>query len=662
MQRHKLISGVLLIIAAVAIAFAFPSVREAVFGAKADLSNYVLADVKQDRFSITVTQRGTVSSLRESMLSSRVEGLTTIIFVAPEGSVVQGPLRSTIAGKVIDIQKSGGHLNIIVQPPAVLIGNRFVQLHVPGRPVSHTIDAGKFTKPIVEVGDIVDERDMLAGDIVCELDSSAIVDKERQQQIAVTQGSADVEKARKNIEIQINQNQSDQAKARLDEDLAKLDLKKFVEGERSQQANELRGSVLIAQEELTQNEESYQYFKRLAKKGYKNQVELETARVAVVKAKNKLAVAREKLKVLTDYTFERTYKELKEKAAETGRELKRVRLQGLAALAQFRAELNSKRLTLSVQLAKLRLLQEQIKACRMVAPQAGKVIYVPQESRGREPTVIEEGTTVYQRQRIISLPDFSQMRVKVKIPEAKINNVREGLETKISVDALPGRVFRGVIMDVPDVPVRGDWPNRDLMLFVIDVLITDKQIADLKPGMNAKVDIIADERDDIVQAPVQSVLSIGGKHVSWVIPAGGSQVERRDDIEIGATNNQVVEIVSGLKPGDRVVMNAKKQFEREIAELRSQWEGEESKRRKSRLRAGKSKSRRKKRTARKQPDIMAGFRQMDKNKDGVLEKSEVPAQIKSNFDKMDADKNGKINKTEWRKAIEAWMKKSRGGR
>lgn len=611
--------------------------------------------------------------MKESTLASHVEGTTTIIFIVPEGTNVSAPVESEIKGTVREIQESGEHRNILVEPEPVAIKQPGMFFFFRHEPVSYVAKMDKYTQVLVKPGDKVKPGQYLAGDVVCELDSSLLVEQEKQQQILVTQAGADLEKARKNVEIQMNQNLSDEAKGKLALELAILDLKKFVKGERDQQANELRGEVLIAQEELTQADEAYQFAKRLAKKGYKNQVELETARIAVVKARNKLAVAKEKLTVLTDYTFERTLKELTEKVDEARRELKRVRLQGLAALAQFHAEFSSRILTSSVEVEKLNRLRRQIKACKLVAPQNGKVVYAKQSSRRSEPEVIEEGTTVRERQKIISLPDFSQMKVEVKIHESKINNVSEGLEAKILVDALPDRTFQGVVSFVPDVPVQGSFPNRDLMLFETMVQITDEKIGELKPGMNAKVEIIADERDDVLQAPIQSIVDVGGSYVAWVVPKGQKRAELRKDIKIGATNSEFVEIKSGLKEGDLVVMNVKKRYSSEISALRDEYETNRPKAKKKKRGGRKTAAKRspggKKRngaksSARKKRggDPMQWFRGMDKNSDGAIDKSEAAGPMADNFDQMDANKDGKIDSGEFGKAMQARRKKAGGGR
>src|SRR5205085_6555318 len=72
-------------------------------------------------------------------------------------------------------------------------------------------------------------------DLVIELDSSALVDKERQQDIAVTQAESAKQTAEKDVEIQTTQNDSDIAAAKLKLQLAEIDLRKFEEGDSKQQ-------------------------------------------------------------------------------------------------------------------------------------------------------------------------------------------------------------------------------------------------------------------------------------------------------------------------------------------------------------------------------------------------------------------------------------------
>jgi HlyD family secretion protein len=647
----------------------FSSLKSWAFGSNETNPDLVFETVKSGPFVVAVTESGSLSSLKNSTLSSSVEGTTTIIFIVPEGTEVKAPITSKVAGTVIEIVTSGDQRTIVVESDPIIRSTPWFFLQFPGIRVEHSPTMGKSTKLLVEQGDHVKVGDYLAGDVLCELDSSALVEKEKTQQIAVTQASANLEKARKDVEITLNQNLSDLAAARLKLELARLDLRKFVEGEKVQQENEGKGNVLIAQDEMTQADETYQYYIRLAKKGYRSQVELETQRIKLVQAKNKLDVARDKLNVLQQYTFERTYRELKALAEEAGRELKRTNLKGLAALATFQAESRAKQLTFSVEQEKLERLQRQIKACKLVAPQDGKVQYANQRSRRSEVVVIEEGVSVRERQRIINLPDFSQMKVEAKIHESKISNVREGLRARIRIAAIPDRVFNGIVETVPDVPVKGEWPNTDLMLYETMIRITD-DVSTLKPGMNANVAIIAQERDNVLQIPIQAIVAIGDSYVVYIRDDSTKGASIRHDVKIGASNAKMIEVKGGLQEGEQVVMNPMTSFGEEIAELRAAANQKKAKanakaagKRKPYRGKGGGKTGGKKRGKRRRPNDEAEFKKLDKNGDGKIDKSEADPRMAQFFDRFDTDKNGTIDLREFKAAMarmRAFMKKKTG--
>src|SRR3990172_2979350 len=249
-----------------------------------------------------------------------------------------------------------------------------------------------------------------AGDVVCELDASALIEQREKQEIAVTQADGEHRKAIENLEIQKTQNESNLSAATLKHKLAVLDLDAF-SGQKSQEENELRGNVLLAEDELSQAQEDYDFYIRNAKKGYANQQEVEGRRIRVNQAANKQKVAEEKLALLKDYTFKRRQSELDANKAESEREIERVQRTGKAALAGFEADKHAKELTLKLENDKLKKLNQQIAACKLIAPQRGEVVYSePDGRRGNDPQTIQEGASVRERQQILKLPDLSQMK------------------------------------------------------------------------------------------------------------------------------------------------------------------------------------------------------------------------------------------------------------
>ena len=532
-------------------AVAWPAIQKWIDSNPEEFPEFITENVKLAPFRITVTERGTLDSLKNATLKNTVEGSTTIISIVTEGSQVQAPVQSKVDGVVEKVDES-----------LIIVRNANDEL------VEHVVTPGEFTTALVEPGDEVKAGENLAGDLVCELDSSMLTDKEKQQQILVTQSEADLKKGEENVAIQKTQNESDIAAGKLAVELAALDLEKFEKGESIQTENEIKSEITLAEETLTQARENYEFNNRIAKKGYKTLNEVETLRIAAKDAELKLAIAKEKLDVHKKYTYKRTIKELTENAAESGRELKRVERSGIAALTQFQAELKARQLTFEVETGKLADLRRQIKACRLIAPANGKVVYASQQSRRSEPIVIEEGAAVRERQTIIKLPDFTQMKVDARIHESKISQIQVGLSVRIRVDAFPETIFNGVMDSVSDVPVAGSWPNMDLKEYEAAIRITDsiEKIQELKPGLTAGLEIIVDEGGDgnVLQIPVQGVVSAGGEYSVFVLTPKGPE---RRTVEIGRTNDTAIELTKGVEVGEKVILNPRTHFSSEIEDL-----------------------------------------------------------------------------------------------
>ncbi len=72
-------------------------------------------------------------------------------------------------------------------------------------------------------------------------------------------------------------------------------------------------------------------------------------------------------------------------------------------------------------------IEQQIQACRMVAPQDGMVVYfVPEQAKiGNSPMVIGQGEPVREGQKLIQVVDLTQMLVNVRVPEAFVSGLRD---------------------------------------------------------------------------------------------------------------------------------------------------------------------------------------------------------------------------------------------
>jgi HlyD family secretion protein len=575
---------------------------------KANLpESWMIGEVKRGSFLVSINEKGTIDSLRNAILSSKVEGSTTIISIVREGTQVK------------------------------------------------------------------------EGDLLVELDSSALVEKETQQRIAVTQAQAALAQAQEDYAIQKTQNDSDIAAAELKLRLAELDLKKFQEGEYLQQQNELTGQVTLARENVTRAKDSEAFVKRLARKGYRSQNDVEAERIAVAKAEIDFKVASEKLRVLEEFNYTRNLEELKANAEEYRRELERTRRKASSALLQKKALLDSKELTDEVETNKHKRLKMQIENCKIFAPQDGQVVYAnTRDGRPDQSVLIEEGASVRERQAIINLPDFDAMKVNARIHESRISLIKPGQEVRIRVDAYASEVFEGTVDGVSSVPLSNSFGRTDVKEYeaVIRFRGTGEQVNKLRPGLTAGIEVIVDRRDDVLQAPVQSIVTIGKEHHAFVIE--GSRGVRKP-ITIGQTNDRVVEVISGLKAGDQVVMNPRTQFAKEVGELEAQWAKQQAQSpergpdstgippavpqagpaKPAAPPPGEQDPRPKQGTdGAPQRGPRLSFKEQDKDGDGKLSPAEVSGPLADNFAQVDTDHDGFISEPEMQAMIQRFR---RGG-
>jgi HlyD family secretion protein len=465
----------------------------------------VTETAKKGTFQITVVEKGTIDSMKNAVLTCKVEGQTTIIMIVPEGTNVK------------------------------------------------------------------------EGDLVCELDSSVLADKETQQEIVVEKAKAAFQQGEEDLKIQEAQNESDIEAANLKLKLAQIDLRKFQEGELVQQINDLDSKIKLAEENLSRAQESYDYVQRLAKKGYRTQNDLESERIAVETQKINVQLVKGEKRVLMDFTEDRTLAELEANVKEYTREIQRTESKTRAALSQKKAELRARELTYEVESKKHARLLAQIEACKIYATQDGQVVYANiKDGRPTENVMIDVGVGVRERQAIINLPDLDSMKVNARIHESRISMVAPGMGVIVKVDAFPEVTYHGVVDSVASVPSSTGGFGSTTKEYEAVVRITDdsEMVNKLRPGLTATTEILVERRDEVLQIPVQANITIGAKQFIFVV--NGKKVDLRP-IKVGKTNSNFIEILDGLSEGDQVVMNPHSHFKKEISDLEAEQAKEQSK-------------------------------------------------------------------------------------
>lgn len=225
-------------------------------------------------------------------------------------------------------------------------------------------------------------------------------------------------------------------------------------------------------------------------------------------------------------------------------ELAKSRLDVLASLTAprilngHRAEIKRKegdilaaKATQSLEELREKKLRKQIEYCKVLAPADGIVIYANDQSTTRNvpKPAIAEGETVRERQKLFSIVNLrGPMRVNAKIPEAIVDQIYSGQKARIKVDALPDKVFEGVVKAVQPFPDRSDPANPQKVYTTLVELTTSDPM--LRPGMTAQAEI---QTVDMLSVPMKATYQVDGKPYVAVKKADGTFEPRKLNAKYG---------------------------------------------------------------------------------------------------------------------------------
>jgi len=169
-------------------------------------------------------------------------------------------------------------------------------------------------------------------------------------------------------------------------------------------------------------------------------------------------------------------------------------------------------------------------------------------------TIVASGTdAINGGTAILTLSDLSELFVSAKVDESDIGQVKVGQDARIAVSAFPDRTFSGKVVRV--APVGSVDANIVTFEVIIRVLDPDRSL--LRPEMTGNTTIIQERRVNVLTLPPMAVTS--GKDGSYVTMADG----QHRAVKVGLRSADYVEILSGLKEGDRVSLSN--------AELPTRW-------------------------------------------------------------------------------------------
>ena len=282
-----------------------------------------------------------------------------------------------------------------------------------------------------------------------------------------------------------------------------------------------------------------------AKRGLR-QGEVQNTRASVQQAEKDFDLARKNLskygRLYEAGTIAKAeYEEVKNKfeAAETSLENAKRSLQmveeGASTEDLAMADANERAMKAQYDLAAL-----QVEFTKVKAPVSGVVAQL----------LVDEGNLLGQATPILVIVQDDPIYVEIPVAEKYYGEVTENigsLEARVYPDAFSDdRMFAGTVTSVSTMI---DPKSRT---FLIEVEIGNPS-AVLRPGMYADVEIVLTRFEDALLVPISAVVIRNGRQIVFAVVEEDSYHVRSREVEVGISNENDVQILSGLSETDEIV-------------------------------------------------------------------------------------------------------------
>ena len=201
------------------------------------------------------------------------------------------------------------------------------------------------------------------------------------------------------------------------------------------------------------------------------------------------------------------------------------------------------RLALKNAEARLASVKKQLKNTTITAPISGTITK----------RYFEQGSVILPGTQLVEIVDISRLKLRINVPEKDVFKYRKGEKIALNTDVYPGKTFSGTISLV-------GVQAGEAHSYPVEVLLANSDAHPLKAGMYGRASLDNAVKTSVLTIP--RVALVGSVKNPQVYVVEGRQARLRD-IQVGASSDQLIEVISGLKEGDAVVTSGQVNLDKE---------------------------------------------------------------------------------------------------
>lgn len=330
--------------------------------------------------------------------------------------------------------------------------------------------------------------------------------------------------------------------------VAKLELRKLVEGSGPIQLAQYQDDVAKSEEEFRRHNSYVKELKSLlVDEDHDTASEMYLAEKKMKELKKKYKSAKQKLSSYETHVLPTSIEAEKAKVEKYDMEFQQTKQGSVYKIAKAVAESLEIKGKLDTSQALLLLATQELDKTVIKAPFAGFAILseLYRQGQKRKPRI---GDRVVQNQPLLYFPDISEMIVQTRIREIDLYKVHKGQQCSVRADAYPNAVYQGKISAIGAIATERQEGSGGERFFQLTVTLTNNDTR-LRPGMTARVVIMVDNRKNVIAVPIHAIFKENKETFCYRRHGGTFE---KVPVSLGTDNHNMIEIVSGIEPGDTI--------------------------------------------------------------------------------------------------------------
>ncbi len=177
---------------------------------------------------------------------------------------------------------------------------------------------------------------------------------------------------------------------------------------------------------------------------------------------------------------------------------------------------------------------------------------------------VQNGDMINPNAALITIGNLNALRVKADIAESDAAKLKIGQKVRISSNAIPDLEYPGQVEEI-GLEALTKTKNQGETTAIPVIISVQKKNSLLRPGFNVDLKITTAQIQKAVVVPFDAIIEKQGHSCVYVVLEGKAKLQR---VQTGISDNRSIQVKSGLKKGDKLVLNPPKEL-KDGSEVRS---------------------------------------------------------------------------------------------